>query len=236
MQKFGDNQCLIHNMGKVGSISVQVGIKQAGYKSLHAHYIRGLPEAEYATTKPPLEKSLRTGGPPYKIISLTRDPVARNISAFFQGLHKYYPAYKRMEVGDDTVQAFLDNYKHYSIMNWWIHEFGYFYGPILDSKRFNKSKGYQIYKDRKREILIMRVENFENLNFRPVADFLGIEDKVGKMPKSNFMRKKRIGRFYLDFLEYVKLPEEYLEETYNTPYAQYFYEPWEIEKFKNRWR
>ena len=229
-----DNECLIYNMGKVGSVSMQVAIKQSGYKTLHGHWMIHT-DGEFPTTKLDLVDKMINGELALKVITPVREPVARNVSAYFHMLKKYYPKYSSTEYDPDLLDYFLKNYKHDWPIKWFLREFGVVFGGVLN-KKFNKNRGYQTYKSFPHDILIIRLEDYRRLGFKPVAKFLGIEDTIKHFPHSNRMRRNRAAYpRYKEFLEKVKMPEWYLDEIYDSIYAKYFYTDKEIEEFKNRW-
>jgi hypothetical protein len=229
-----DNECLVYQMGKVGSVSLQVAIKDAGFKTLHAHYLYRT-DGEYYTPKPKILRKIQTGEVSYKIITPVREPVARNVSAFFQGIHKYYADYKKMQYSQEVVDAFLNNYNHNWVLDWFPYEFSMVFPNVLRN-RFNQRRGYQEYKARPHKIFILKLEYLDLIGFKPIAKFLGIRSYNTKIPHSNATaRNERMKEFYDEFLEKAKFPLEYLDTMYNTWYATYFYTKKEIEEFKARW-
>lgn len=81
---------VVHTMGKVGSVSITDMLAKANINAAHLHY--GMySEGEYSTAK-----QLKFGAGVYKnddnwrIITLVRKPIWRNLSAYFHNLKKYY--------------------------------------------------------------------------------------------------------------------------------------------------
>lgn len=227
-----ETNVLVYQMGKVGSVSVQVALKLANVRSIHAHYLLTT-TGEYNTNKPPLVKRIASGEP-FKVITLTREPISRNISAFFQGIHKYYPNYKNLEYSDEMVDAFLNNYNHNWVLNWFDDELNLLFDINVYRRRFPTSKGWNIYKARKSRILVIRSENLNVTGAKIIGNFT--DCKINEIPYSNSTdRHERMSRLYNDFKTNAKFPKTYIDKMYNSKYAQYFYSKKELEEFRNKW-
>ena len=76
-------------MGKVGSSSINYVLYEDGVKALHAHWMfHDYPIAEFPTKKSNFEKKIKDISL-LKVVTPIREPVSRNISAFFRTLEKY---------------------------------------------------------------------------------------------------------------------------------------------------
>jgi hypothetical protein len=228
---------LVYQMGKVGSVSFQVALKEKDLTAIHAHWMKE--DGEYPTSKPYLVEQIKKGvRDDWKVITPIREPVARNVSAFFQSIEKYYPAYKEYKYKEAVLESFLNNYNHKWPDMWFEQELMdvFEFDPFLVP--FNHKKGYNIYEVKHGKILIIRLEDAE----RVIAKSVGrLVKKYGmKMARSNMLRVRhngtRVGKIYQEFMENAQLPEDFLDEVYSMKYAQHFYSKDEIKKFKEKWR
>ena len=227
---------LVYQMGKVGSVSIQVALRHKGLHARHAHWMKG--GGEYPTSKKQLAKDIKSGKRGnWKVISLVREPVARNISAFFQGIEQYYPDYKEYEYKEDVLEYFLQDYNHQWPELWFDEEIMDVFDFDLFSTDFNRSQGYQIYEVERGEILMIRLEDADRVVPEAMEEFLGIEDV--KMARSNDFVKRhngtRVGKIYEGFLEMAEFPEDFLDEMYDMRYAKHFYSKKELKNFKETW-
>ena len=83
-----NNDVLVYQMGKVGSSSIKKTLVKAGFSVKHFHYAAGTSWDRRNRPKGIFGVS-RLRDFHGKIITLTRDPISRNISAFFQNLQAF---------------------------------------------------------------------------------------------------------------------------------------------------
>jgi len=227
---------LVYQMGKVGSVSIQVALRHKGLHAIHAHWMQG--GGEYPTTKEQLAEDIKSGEKDnWKVISLVREPVARNVSAFFQGIEKYYSNYKEYKYKEAVLEDFLQNYNHQWPELWFDEEIMDVFDFDPFSTRFNYNEGYQIYEVERGEILIIRLEDADRVVPKAMEEFLGLEDV--KMARSNAFIKRhngtRVGKIYEEFMEIAELPEDFLDKMYDMRHAKHFYSKKELKNFKDWW-
>ena len=76
-------------MGKVGSSAINHVLHENNVKALHAHWMfHDYPIAEFPTLKPSFEKKIKKVYA-LDVVTPIREPVSRNISAFFRTLERY---------------------------------------------------------------------------------------------------------------------------------------------------
>lgn len=176
----------------------------------------------------------------WHIISLVRDPIARNISAFFHALDIWYPEYYYQHKGQskstlfaEMVEIFLERYPHQKPITWFDSEMKQVFGIDVFCNQFPKSQGYQIYEGIKVKLLLIKLEDLNRCASTAFSEFLGIDQFA--LVKANIAREKEYGSLYKEFLEKVALPKAFLDGIYNSKYAQHFYSAEEITRFKIRW-
>ena len=231
-----DTNILIYQMGKVGSVSIQLALKQKGLHGVHGHWMQN--KGEYPTTKKYLVEEIKSGGrDDWKVICLVREPLARNVSAFFQSLEKYYPDYRNYKYKEAVLESFLYKYNHHWPDLWFDLEIMDVFDFDPFSERFPRRQGYQIYEVKHGEILIIRLEDADKVIPEAIEEFLEI--KGAEMATANSITRRhngtRIGKIYNEFMETAQFPEGFLNAIYDTRYAKHFYSKKELKNFKRKW-
>ena len=174
-----------------------------------------------------------------KIITLVRDPVARNVATFFESLDSFIPdwqeqiAYQLLSV-DDLHRIFLTKKT--------LHRGPHFYfddeiKPVLGidvfEEEFPIKTGYKIYPDNQHNpMLLIRLEDLDQCARTAIQEFLGIENF--QLTNANIGAQKEYAALYEAFKQ-KPLPEEYLNEMYGTRFSRHFYSDAELQAFKERW-
>jgi hypothetical protein len=261
---------LVYQMGKVGSSTVVRSLKAHNLLAINVHTFdpyflnRGqkIFKAEFKTTgaqaKTLWDQQLirrRLGRmqerQPVKVITLVRDPVARNISHFFQwpnmimepangGLHLRSPVFnydrrfKEDGVEKELAQLFMTHFKlHDRPLMWFDKELKPNFQIDVYGSRFPQKKGYQIFRKGNTEVMVVKLEKLNLVAKHAFKAFLGIESF--ELNAANIGQEKKTSALYRRYLEAIKLPKEYLDGMYNSKYCRHFYGKEEIEKFWERW-
>jgi hypothetical protein len=177
-----------------------------------------------------------------KVITLVRDPIARNVSTFFQILYDQF-GYNYNEkvrilsmknILEELYELFFEKFAEHDIpIIWFDKELKSIFNIDVYSMDFPKSKGYMIYRVNNIELLLMRLENLNECAKKAFKEFLGIRDF--KLLDANTGSRKDYYIIYKEFIKKVILPDAYLERMYNSKYVHHFYEPNEIETFRSKW-
>lgn len=220
---------LVYQMGKVGSSSIKKTLIRAGYCVEHFHYFSG----DFASPDPPMRERLGVDdllGGGYKIISLVRDPIARNVSAFFQNLRAF-------GLEDDSVSArldwFLNKYPWQVPLNWFDAEFKVHTGIDVFAYTFDVSRGWGKLLSGDLSVLLLQVEISDEAKQRAIADFLG--HPIPAIAKANNAADKAYAKEYRAFLSEIRLSEALVTEMLGSKYVTHFYSPSQIAKFKDHW-
>jgi len=173
-----------------------------------------------------------------KIISLVRDPVARNVSTFFFALDEFIPGWKqKIEKGtltiDDIHQLFVSKRTFVLTAFYWFEEQ---MEPVFDidvyASPFPRESGYKIYSSPKADLLLLRLESLKYCAEKAFHEFLGI--KNFNLLKVNVGEDRKAGELYRLY-KAQPLPREYVDWSYSFKLAQHFYTPFEIETFISKW-
>jgi hypothetical protein len=170
-----------------------------------------------------------------KIITLTREPIERNFSAFFENY--------RMMTGNafedsshstkEMIEMFLKNYPHDTPLEWFDEEFNKTMEIDIYDFPFNRERGYSIIDLEGSSVLIMQSEVDDATKEEALRLFLK-NDKIS-IAHANKSSNKAYNEAYRSFKKKIVLPQDYIEKMYNAKYTKHFYSESEIEKFKQRW-
>jgi len=263
---------LILQMGKVGSKSVQAGLESEYLNQpiYHAHF---LSRDRTARTENQRRKFFRTERHSYlmrpwlnqfllrtyenrqddrtwKLITLTREPVGRNISAFFENLHvvpcetegefeissDYYQIDRTIVSIDDSstlAKLFFERAQHDSPIRFFDREIKDIFGiDVLDSG-FPIDKGYGIYRSARVDLLVLKLESLADSAVAAFDEFLGIDDF--KLINRNIGAKKVYAPLYDAFKENAVIDSEYIDTLYDSEYTRTFYSSTEIDTARAKW-
>jgi len=275
-RKYSEPPLLVYQMGKVGSKTVIESLKalEIDRRIYHFHMLRPDRIGEYENWRKKffgsdnsrleyvwkcqyIRKQIEHGldGKKWKIITLVRDPIARNLSDFFQNIKMEQLAnnqqWKLKGVGSEVspvydfeitvnnldtkelIEIFLKKYRHYDPLKWFDREFLNILDIDIYASDFRTSKGYKIYEEKEAVVLLLRLENFNDCAAEAFKEFLDIDDLA--LVNTNVGSKKYHAQIYEAFKNAIVFPEAYLDKIYSSKFAQQFYSQAEIEKFRAKW-
>jgi len=181
----------------------------------------------------------------WKIITVTRDPVAYSLSSFFEYLDLRILKNTLPELFDGekpvaSFNKFNEIFQRKFILNnvfylekWFKETFKEFFYINLFEYKFYHENLYQILKKKNIEILIFRLKDLDKIFRQAIKDFLQIDNAV--ISKKNIGEKKYYGRLYKFVKSHVKFDPELLDKIYKSEYCRHFYSEDEINKFKKYW-
>lgn len=269
----GSHPIIILQMGKVGSTSILHSLQATSLFSdvLQVHTlsnsgIREMEKRYWGHTPVLLRKSLlpetthvfishslmsllrRTPNGHWKIITLVRDPIARNVSEFFYSvdttksdphLPDFYTRYrsgdlKTSDLIDRFLERFSESSREYEVpLNWFDVEFRDALGVDIFSSEFPVSKGYQIINTSDFEILILKLESLRECYRSAFREFLGLHNLI--LNTANAASQKDYSAAYNSFIREVRLPYSYVSKVYQSKLVRHFYHDQEIDQFVIKW-
>lgn len=219
---------LVYSMGKVASISFYRSIMNCStYPVFHCHNLN--PRLyHYSNIYNENLKILKNieGKKKIKIVSIFREPVSRNISAFLGN------KFGKIKDANKIFKEFLEEYKHQIPLDWFDEQLKEVFGIDVYSEKFPKEKGYKIYKKGNVEVLLLKYEKIKE-NINAIESFL--EVKNFKLENLNLSKEKRYGDIYKHLLKKSKFPKSYLNKMYNSRFVNHFYTNNEIDGFRKEW-
>ena len=246
---------IVFTMGKVGSKSIAESIHAILPKVpvYHVHYItqEGLAFHKHVSLSPHrlqlgrphwtghyLRKEINKNHHIWNVITLVRDPIARNISAFFYDIKRWIPNFDDSYVDstekiDMIKNVFLEEFPSEIPLTWLDQELKDIFGVDVYNSQFPLSIGYQLYSGVHANLLLIRLEDLNNVIDEAMKKYLNIDDF--KLLKANIASESRYSGVYRKFLSQVSLPEDYVTKMYSSRFAKHFYSINELEGFRTKW-
>lgn len=177
---------------------------------------------------------------PWAVVSLVRDPVARNVSAFFQTLPLRSPDLAgRADRGEATADELL---AAFAAAGWWHDDpvtafFGGQMAPafgldVLDpAQRPDATRHCYVGPDAR--LLVLRVEDLGEAAGAQLGAFLGAP--VVWPQAAQVADTKGYGPVYREVVDRLTLDEAELDGIYDSPHVRHFYSDAEIATFRRRW-
>ncbi|MFC1812461.1 putative capsular polysaccharide synthesis family protein [Thermodesulfobacteriota bacterium] len=240
---------IIYQMGKVGSTSILQALNEYGLKPVyHVHrmnptYIEEV-RKEHITSNhvPPndslgleLYKTICLKKKNAKIITIVREPISRNISAFFQNFNRFTGldySKSHLEI-KKLIEIFLSEYKHDVPLTWFDKEIKQTLGIDIYQHPFPKEKGYLTIRKDCFNLLILKLELPDTLKQEVISEFLEVNDLF--LQRKNVGQEKVYSETYRKFRHLVHLPRPYLEKMLYSKYTRHFYSDSEIESILSYW-
>ncbi len=242
---FRNNICIIYTMGKVGSSSVYHTLKEImPYNDIfHVHFLSDywlnevLPHTNH-TNQIQFSKDLvkyinQKQHKRLKIISLVREPISRDISNIFQNPVDYVAG---KNIDNVTVEELIEKSEekgHEYTLNWFDSESKNFLNFDIYSLPFDINKGYKIYKTKKFDLLLIKLENLNECYQDAFNAFFNL--KISSLKVVNEGNTKATDKLAEKVKSKYKVKEETLSSIYRSKYVKHFYSDSEIEKFSSKW-
>ncbi|MCP3851077.1 MAG: hypothetical protein GY694_12685 [Gammaproteobacteria bacterium] len=250
-QKKYYNPVLVYQMGKVASETIYYSLKKvSGINVFHIHRLN--PENILKVKEEHLKRGdaapneeenlylyenvIKSPKVSIKIITLIREPISRNISAYFQNLKSFEgmsDAYNILEV-EKLISSFIEKYNHIVPLEWFNIELYPTTGINIYKYNFPKNLGYQVIEEAPYHLLIMKHDLDDKIKERCIEDFLGIDSF--SISNFNEASKKNYAEAYGNFLDSIKLSNQYINKMLSSQYARHFYSENELKKISERWQ
>ena len=241
---------VIYQMGKVGSSSVYRSLSNSRLLNpvYQVHFLseKGIREAEqyFLSLEMPvtaqhikrsklLKKAMvkrQETGKRWKIITLVREPIARDISDFFENVYQYYPyliddwgGVKREESLIHLKKMFMkyDPATDYACTRFDCELRNAFDIDVYNYP-FNHADGFTIIRDKGIDLLILRLEDINRCFSKALTEFLEVEEPVS-MAKANISATKPYWDDYKWVKDNIVLPRYVCSLIYSTKYVTHFY-------------
>lgn len=256
---------VVYQMGKVGSSTVYAAIRDlSGAPAYQVHHLR--PEAvadEEMLYRRVFSHRHRIDGhlldslfllsgvvrrhatSPWRFITLVRDPLLRNVSAFFQTLPfrvLEFETWVQDLPADELVERLLDLYRQ---DGWWHEEpIGRFFeeefGPVVGidvlAHPFPREAGARTLKSDTADVLLLRLEDLDRIGAETIARFLGRGPRSVSLQRKQVAGRKYYSGIYRTFRHRITFPRDYLDRIYGSKWARHFYTDHELGRFRSAWK
>lgn len=224
----------VYQMGKVGSQSVYYSIKEYGYHPIiFLHFFDRLKLKNYFAFR--LLIYFLNKKKPLKIITLVREPISRNLSAYAHDFQGYFNDKMQNYSERELEHKFFYVYdRHNGPLEWFDREFAVNTGINVYSYDFDKDNGYIIIRENHIEILIMQLEIEDGKKEKIIKNFLELQNF--EMKRYNTAEDKSYYKGnYTNFLRSIRIPETYINKMYKSKYFNHFYSLSQKESFLKKW-
>ena len=227
-----DKAVWVYQDKKVGSQTIVKSAKAMGIYAVHVHSFNLLKYERFEFGDAFIKKMIqKTSG---KVISLVREPIARQISLLWQnfgvnaaGALRGCRSWKEWEEKFYRIPNEEDEFE------WYLSEFLRILDINVYEHPFDREKGYSIINQDGISVLLLKMEKIDDLE-TVIGAFLGEENF--KIIRNNIGRDKKYKYAYQNYLEHVKIPRGFYEHYYkDNAHMDYFYTEEEKKAFSKRW-
>ncbi|WP_298311591.1 putative capsular polysaccharide synthesis family protein [uncultured Aquimarina sp.] len=249
LQRSEEIPVLIFTMAKVGSSSVYHSLrKQSNIPCFHIHNLSIEEELQakalckekgvYPGSRTPVDlinREIIKKKRSYKIISLFRNPIERNISAFFEAFQIHTGVSAESYKGSllDLEKVYHEKLSHYYPILWYEKQFRQSTNINVYDTSFDKNKGYVTVNENDIKLLLINSKVDDIVKEKVIKDFCGIENF--KLKNVNITGKSKASSLYTDFKNYIRFSEDYLSSLLNTEYMNHFFSEEEKNLLFNKW-
>ena len=245
----GQLPLLVWQMGKVGSTTLAQALQGvSGLPAFHVHRLdarhmvrvrRQL--VERGTTLGPgyhlglaLRRQIVRSGRPARVLTLVREPVGRNLSAWFQVMKRFAP---RLATGNPApeavVEAFLERYTHDEPLTWFDDELRAVTGLDVYGRSFPHDHGWMRLGDHRWDVLVMRHDLPDEQKLAVLRETWDLD--LPPLRATNLTRESSEADLYRRVLSDVRLPAAYVDRLLDSRYARHFYEAKDRRRIRRRW-
>jgi hypothetical protein len=249
MVKSGAVPVIVYQMGKVASTSITASLRRLrGLPVFHVHRLcreniealNARREQKEFTRLPvdavgaKLAELVIDAGRPAKIITLVREPIGRNISAYFENLEERhgYKVYEQKSIAS-LIEDFLVRYPHSQPLTWFDKEFKKALGIDIYEFPFPLETGFSTISTAQFDVLVLRCDLPDDVKARCVGEFIGRSDF--RLIQKNVSRDKPYAKQFLDFKENIRLPQAYVEKMLTSRFCCHFFGAEERDALRAKW-
>ena len=224
-----DEPILVYHMGKVGSTSIETLIRAQGKDYL------SFTDLNVAAAE---RLSREAKARPIKMVSIVRDPVARDIASLFQlfpdTVSRNRALFEGVAQADitTTASAILKHSRDTAI-RWFDEEFIPRTGIDVYARPFDPNGVAQRIRHGNIDLLLLKLERINEAT-DTIAEFLGAD--IPEIPKANVAAQKWYASLYEEFKANFRADDDYLRRMYESRYAKHFYSQEEIDRFMTKWK
>jgi len=251
---------LVYQMSKVGSLSVYHTLKEVktNYNIFHIHYLMGSTlrriknlhkeRSQKIAVHVPISDALikkikkQRHSIPWKVITLVRDPIKREISGWFQRAHLFQTEFQDSEGNwsEEKIRHFIEerlcqfDEKTDFCCNWFDKEMKAIFDIDIFDYSFPKEEGYQIIKKSNVKLIIFRLEDLNTTFPKAIKKFLKLDREI-QLVTYNVAQDKEYSKIYKSVVKNITIPENISHKIYNSKFVRHFYRDESLKKMAQQW-
>jgi len=174
------------------------------------------------------------------IICIVREPILREISAFYQNTEFYKSTVENNNLEIDT-NASLNILKRICsenitqhLENWFQTEIYQEFGINVFSKPFNTLKGYQLFHTKNTSLLLLKMETMNKVFTNAIKELLNTENDISLI-NANIAKNKHYAASYTETKKSFRLNKVQMDEIIQSKYFQHFY-PEQEKAIREKWQ
>jgi hypothetical protein len=243
----------VHQMGKVGSMSLHEAVRNLGlWPCFHTHVLNPSHKGLLRANGEPLGSHHPAAVPPHifgsrelcsqyldagssvGVISAIREPIARNLSAFFMNLDRFVgPDQLELDDADGLYERFRSRYPHHLPQYWLERELNEVFGIDVFASLF-PGRGSTVLDAPPHRILIMRTSLPDEAKAQAICSYLGVSTvSVGRAHVTE--DKPGLKSIYRKVGKLVGRDRDYIDAMLGMQMALHFFTAQEREEIKERW-
>lgn len=180
---------------------------------------------------------------PWKIICIFREPISVMLSLHFlnpkgtfaQVLEKHGEKDRNQVVDYFQTLFDRDDPSGWLLSRWFDDVFQEETGINVYEHRFDVDQGYQIIKDDRFEVLLLRFEDLSKGFKQGAAEFFGLEADRFNLIHSHIHKNDKYNEIHEYVKNNLKLSVETLRKIYSTDFVRHFYSHELIERLTEKW-
>lgn len=246
---------LVHSMGKVGSYSIYKSLQKTyrreapveNIRVLHTHQlnrrtinkfvakVEGKVPGHIADSEEFLHAYKHAGfNGRTLMITTVREPLGRNMSAFFENLRWHgFPEDLANVPIEDLLQSFVTNYPHHTPARWFMHQIKDVFGIDVFEAAIDSFEGGRLIRANGIDLLLLRVEDSQAVWESALRKLTGFESF--ELQTLNTGEDKSYNEAYKLFKHQFQPVRTFVDELYDSQFARHFYSHEELEGFRHRW-
>ena len=230
---------IVHQMGKVGSVSIERAIRARlpDRAVFHTHRLNpdwlSLEPSGVGLNRHLAARISRDGFQGFQLVTPIREPIGRNISAFFQNFDGFFDGDAENISASEAIATFVERYSHDVPLTWFDREAKAVFGIDVYETPFDHERGYSICAGQGVSLLVLRVEDFDWAVAPALSEFLGVDDIT--LERTHVGVAGENGELYKEVLETISVPQHLLDQAYGSRYARHFYTESELDQLRSKW-
>ncbi|MBV8519429.1 MAG: hypothetical protein JO197_18705 [Acidobacteria bacterium] len=238
-------------MAKVGSTAVLEALQRRRLRPYHVHRMNAehiarmlagrrakgwyeAPLQPHDRYGPLLRESIIRRGKRVRVVTLVRDPIARNLSSYFEHLDAIWStrdAHEKIAM-DELCRGFFERYTHDEPLTWFDDELL----PVLGIDVYQlpfPAEGHLVIRTPQCELLILKAELSDAQKSAALSRFFGMRGI--DVRRANDTGTQSNGEAFRRFIEAIRLTPDYVDRMLDSRYTRHFYGDEERVALRRRW-